>query len=36
MFLRRVSGVFAVPLRGVTLPEDMVRWEANRAYNEWL
>jgi hypothetical protein len=35
VFLRKVSGVFAVPLGGgVTLPVDMVRQEVNRAYSE--
>jgi hypothetical protein len=36
MSLRRVSGVLIAHRRGVTLPEDVVRWKANHAHNERL
>jgi hypothetical protein len=39
MFLSRVLGALALPHGGgggVTVPEDVARWETNRVHTEWL
>jgi hypothetical protein len=35
-FLHRILGTHAAPSRGVTLPKDAARWEANHTHSEWL